>query len=340
MDKGIRMPVAHPLSPLGLSTQEESWKDDYHRRAPAYQRLLTEVLFALESAVTGAHIKTHSVTGRVKSLESLEEKVRRKGYAVPLELGDIIGARVVVLFISDLPRVDALIRKTFSVLASENKVEDSADPSTFGYMSHHYEAVLNPRHTGPRYDGLHNLKFEIQARTLLMDAWANVSHHLAYKSESGIPSELRRDFYALSGLFYVADKHFEVFFDQTARVQEHADESLRSAEPVELNVDSLGVFLARRFPDREHVGRTGVAEVLEELLEFGVTTTAKLEAMLDSVWSEVLQDEKTGELPDVRFADVGFVRSALICAVPEYAAAREAREAAFEASLLPVEDED
>ena len=135
----------------------------------------------------------------MKTLASLEEKAQRKGYGEPLQLSDIVGARVVVLFLSDLPRTDALIRDTFHVVTSEDKIEGAEDPSTFGYMSHHYDAVLNPAHTGPRYEDLHDLQFEVQARTLLMDAWANVSHYLAYKSNAGIPPELRRDFYALSG---------------------------------------------------------------------------------------------------------------------------------------------
>lgn len=42
----------------------------------------------------------------------------------------------------------------------------------------------------------------------MLNAWASISHYLGYKKESDIPAELRRDFNALSGLFYVADTHF------------------------------------------------------------------------------------------------------------------------------------
>ena len=43
--------------------------------------------------------------------------------------------------------------------------------------------------------------------------------------------------------FYVADKHFESFFDETGRVQEKATKSLEADEPVELNLDTLAAFL-------------------------------------------------------------------------------------------------
>ncbi len=54
---------------------------------------------------------------------------------------------------------------------------------------------------GPRYDTIVGMPFEIQVRTILMDAWANVSHYLAYKSDIDVPINLQRDFYALGGLF-------------------------------------------------------------------------------------------------------------------------------------------
>ncbi|MBI4489516.1 MAG: hypothetical protein HY694_10565 [Deltaproteobacteria bacterium] len=56
--------------------------------------------------------------------------------------------------------------------------------------------------------GCSAVPFEIQIRTIAQDAWASISHYLDYKKESDIPAQLRRDFYALSGLFYVADRHF------------------------------------------------------------------------------------------------------------------------------------
>ena len=50
--------------------------------------------------------------------------------------------------------------------------------------------------------------FEIQIRTITQDAWASISHYLDYKNEISIADELKKDFYALSGLFYIADTQF------------------------------------------------------------------------------------------------------------------------------------
>jgi ppGpp synthetase/RelA/SpoT-type nucleotidyltranferase len=79
------------------------------------------------------------------------------------------------------------------------------------YQSVHFVGRIHPSRSGPRYDSIKGQRFEIQVRTILMDAWANVSNYLDYKSDRSIPSELRRDFFALSGLFYVAEQHLEPF---------------------------------------------------------------------------------------------------------------------------------
>ena len=86
-----------------------------------------------------------------------------------------------------------MVESLFDVLAAEDKVEGVGDPSTFGYMSQHFEATNPDEHTGPRYDRLRGIRFEVQVRTLLMDAWANVSHYLAYKGDASIPPELRTE---------------------------------------------------------------------------------------------------------------------------------------------------
>jgi len=298
------------------------WHDEYEARAPVFARLKEEVLFALDAELRRAGIKVHTLTGRVKTVDSLREKAERKGYASPLDdAGDIVGVRVVVLFMRDLPTVGAIVRNLFAVHASEDRV-DATDPSTFGYMSQHYEATMRPTHTGPRYDDLRDVRFEVQVRTLLMDAWANVSHYLAYKGESSIPSELRRDFFALSGLFYVADKHFELFIAATRRVEEQTASQLRAPAPaaVELNLDTLTAFLHARYPERPHSDRAGVGYLVDELLEAGYANLDALERDLDAA-----REHLAVEPHQEQFQDVGAVRISLYRSNPEMERAAAAR---------------
>jgi putative GTP pyrophosphokinase len=191
----------------------QNYEDFFRENKSRYERLLEEVNFVMRQALAESGIKIHSCGGRVKDIKSALGKIRRKVYSNPqTQIEDVVGYRIVCLFISDIDQIADIVASQFSVLSSENKVEGERDPATFGYMSNHYICHLSPRYSGPRYDTLKGITFEIQCRTLLMDAWANVSHHLAYKGDVSIPEYLRRDFHALSGLFYVADKHFELFY--------------------------------------------------------------------------------------------------------------------------------
>lgn len=299
-----------------------AWASEYKDLQPTYRALASEVEFALDATTAQAEIKTHSVSSRVKTLESLDEKCREKGIEDPLtDVNDLVGIRVVVLFLSDLPRIDQLIRRTFDVHEADDKVA-GGDPASFGYMSVHYIATLKTEHSGPRYDNLKGIRFEIQVRTIVMDAWANVSHYLDYKGKSSVPEELRKDFFALSGLFYVADQHFETFADQARTSRERASDALKVDPNVEINLDTMEAFLARRYPDRTHSDRPGVSSLVEQVTDVGYQDLGALENALDEVEARFLAQEATfppappDEQSDPkaaahRFMDVGVVRLSL-----------------------------
>src|SRR5690349_18491450 len=84
--------------------------EKFKSRAPLFERLLEEALYALKAALEQAAIKYHSLPSRVKSPESFLEKVKRRdteeiqrGEWDPLkEVHDIVGLRVVCLYLSDV----------------------------------------------------------------------------------------------------------------------------------------------------------------------------------------------------------------------------------------------
>jgi putative GTP pyrophosphokinase len=294
-----------------------TWTEEYARRMPVFEQLASETVFALNAATHRKNIKTHTVSSRVKTSESIARKAKDKQLADPLaELDDIVGVRVVVLFLSDLPRLDELIHDSFNVISSENKVTDG-DPSSFGYMSVHYVVTLDERNSGPRYDDLKGMHLEIQTRTVVMDAWANVSHYLDYKGESSIPRDLRKDFYALSGLFYVADQHFEIFADRSRKSQKEAKKEL-DLEPtseIEINLDTFAAFLAQRYPDRSKPRRESISELVEQVTSAGYSDLGALEKDLDKAKSKFEKYEEN-EPPDNaeqpgRYNPVGVVRVSL-----------------------------
>jgi GTP pyrophosphokinase len=301
------------------------WDIEYRRRLPEYERLAAEIEFALDATTRAAGIKTHSVASRVKSIESLELKAQQKEVSNPLsEIRDLVGVRVVVLFLSDLPRLDELIQASFDITSADDKIAGT-DPASFGYMSVHYLASLGQGHQGPRYAGLEGINFEIQARTVVMDAWATVSHYLDYKGRSSVPEELRRDFFALSGLFYVADQHFEMLAERAGDSQAHALQEVQeqSSNEIPVNLDTVQAFLIERFPDREHAGRGRIAEFVEELVGADYKNLADLEEQLDRAEDNFLryeQDGRTGKSADgYYYADLAVARLSVALADEAYA---------------------
>lgn len=304
--------------------QATPWSGDYANLLPAYKNLAREVEFALETTTAQKEIKTHSISSRVKTAESLSHKAQLKEVNDPLnEIDDLVGIRVVVLFLSDLPRLDQLIRETFDVHEYDDKVV-SGDPASFGYMSVHYVAALSDKHAGPRYDAIKGMKFEVQTRTVVMDAWANVSHYLDYKGESSVPEELRKDFFALSGLFYVADQHFEIFADQARKSSEQALQRLDSIpdDDLEINLDTLAAYLNRRYPDRVTSDRAAISEMVEELTKNGYVRMGQLTKQLDRAEAAFGEYEKTqlrNPGDTVYFTDLGAVRISLRLVDEKYA---------------------
>jgi ppGpp synthetase/RelA/SpoT-type nucleotidyltranferase len=246
----------------------------------------------------------------VKSPESFLEKAARKGYKEPLsETEDICGFRVICLFKSDIARLADLVRSCLEVTSDEDK-ETELVVDLFGYMGRHLIVSLPSNYVGPRYQDLKGIKAEVQIRTIAMDAWANVSHYLEYKTPEAAPSALRKDFYALSGLFYLADVHFELFFQDQKQSREQTNkisQTLGGVLTQELNLDTFMAYIKlsslstvnASFRDPPDLG--DVSGLVSEILQAGYKTVGDLHRMLlraEPAFKELEWDEITEHAAD------------------------------------------
>lgn len=201
-------------------------KQTYRDRKPILENLAQSARYLLQSNLEQKKIRVHELTHRIKELDSLREKAERQGSKDPLrDIHDLIGLRAVCLFRSDVPKVLDIIRMSFEVVEEENK-EDESEKRVFDYMAVHVIAKMKPESISLEHDALPPTPFEIQVRTIGQDAWASVSHHLAYKQEISFPPDHFRDLYALSALFYVADTQFELL--KTACAQSLANKEVHT----------------------------------------------------------------------------------------------------------------
>jgi len=302
----------------------EELRRRYEELLPKYGQLENEAKFILEKALQQKGIKIHSpIQSRIKDFDSFAEKAARKQCKEPFEeIDDVCGLRVICLFVSDLRRIGKAIKDSFAVVAEDNKIE-GLDVSSFGYSAVHFVATMKESYRGPRYDDIAGLKFEVQVATIAMHAWASVSHYLDYKTEVDVPSELKRDFYALSGLFYVADTHFEMFFKAREQSREQVAEEFSKGKPApdtEINLDTLTAYLKQRFPDREHADPPFVSELLGELALAKHASIADIEQAIDRGWEAFIALEEFECGKGVHFyTDVGVIRGLFeLVYYPEY----------------------
>lgn len=122
-----------------------------------------------------------SIRSRIKSPESILEKLKRKGYDISLQsimdnLNDVAGIRVVCPFISDIYDVAQMLVSQDDIEVMEVK-DYIKNPKPNGYRSLHYVVII------PIFlsSGKEYMKVEVQIRTIAMNFWASLEHQMHYK---------------------------------------------------------------------------------------------------------------------------------------------------------------
>jgi ppGpp synthetase/RelA/SpoT-type nucleotidyltranferase len=178
-------------------------------------RLLSEKARELLSTIlSSSGIVPHSITNREKGPEELREKIIREGGAPDVlfnGINDLAGVRIIAYFPSDVDNIVPLIEKEFNIDSKHSMDKRlSSDPSIFGYASVHFVVEFRPEMINlPEYALFDKMKCEIQVRTILQHAWAEIEHDIVYKSPGKIPFRVRRRFACLAGLLEIADREFE-----------------------------------------------------------------------------------------------------------------------------------
>jgi putative GTP pyrophosphokinase len=253
-------------------------------RFPLYKTTEKEVLFILKSALRKAEIKIHSFPSRIKTPNSILKKAESNDLTTVercfSEINDIIGIRIICLFLSDIKAISDVIKENFEVLDEDDKITNRS-LSDFAYLSSHFLCKIKKEFTGPRYESIKHCVFEIQVRTITMDAWANMSHHLDYKSDIEIPKDLKKDFFALNGLLYVADTHFEMFYKSKKEQSVLAIKNLSQTNSLDINFETIEAYINDKFPERSKAQPSGISELTQELLHAGFKTIHDLDKKIN-----------------------------------------------------------
>ena len=121
------------------------------------------------------------INSRLKSLDSIREKLFRKGFPVTLsaveeQLKDVAGIRVICGFVDDIYMLADCLISQDDVTLIERK-DYIKNPKPNGYRSLHLIVEV------PIFlcNEKKRIKVEVQLRTIAMESWANLEHRLRYK---------------------------------------------------------------------------------------------------------------------------------------------------------------
>jgi len=135
----------------------------------------------------------HNIQSRVKSPESIFNKLYRKGYDISLEsarenLNDIAGIRVICSYIDDIYTIANML-KAQDDITLVREIDYIKNPKPNGYRSLHLVLKI------PVFFSSHTelVQVEVQIRTIAMDFWASLEHQLRYKSADEIPDSLSNE---------------------------------------------------------------------------------------------------------------------------------------------------
>lgn len=136
------------------------------------------------------HSPIEFVTGRVKSVQSIKEKMSLRGIReenIVQDLQDIAGLRIMVQFVDDIDDVLALLRSRHDMTIIQER-DYINNMKASGYRSYHV-IIEYPVDT---INGQKTVLAEIQIRTLAMNFWATIEHSLNYKYQGEFPDEIKK----------------------------------------------------------------------------------------------------------------------------------------------------
>jgi ppGpp synthetase/RelA/SpoT-type nucleotidyltranferase len=288
----------------------------YEAELGLYEDYARSLKAILDNCATEDSLNPHSIAFRAKTPESFEEKASRISAANPSEpkysdpltqITDKAGVRVITYFLSALDAFDSIIREQFDVV--EKLTKSSGAPDRFGYQSVHYLVRLRLERTAwPEYRRFAGLVAEIQVRTILQHAWAEIEHDMQYKAVAALPTKVQRRFAALAGLIEIADREFQAIEDEEIALRDEARKNvdLGRLDAVEVTEDSLKAYLDRKYGPDGRMKRWAYASTAGLLRDLGFQSLAQVDDCVssynDDQISRVIHGGRMGQL--TRFESV------------------------------------
>ena len=204
------------------------------------QEVLTKINILREEF---AHVHDYnpieSVSSRIKSPESILDKVQRKECSftpedLAIHVRDIAGIRVTCSFVSDIYKIrDLLLAQQDITLVDER--DYVANPKSNGYSSLHLIVTV------PVFlsEQVKDVMVEVQIRTIAMDFWASLEHKIYYKYRGEVPGELLDELKAAADIATRLDYKMQALHQQVSELAQNDEEPHATNVPLNDALDKL-----------------------------------------------------------------------------------------------------
>lgn len=252
----------------------------------------------LTDLIKSKKISLQLTSRRVKDVESACVKAKIKNYHTPLvQMEDFVGVRVAVLVSPEVAEVSALVEAHeiwAYTLSKDTEADEKMTPDRFGYQSRHY--ILRAKHdfqvNGVSIDA--GTPCELQVRTILQHAYAELVHDSIYKAVGPIPHQASRFAASSVALIETTDHLFcetmRLLKDENAIRNQLLDQlsALRTSKtgtssPFDTR---LNLFVLESYRDK--LSEKGAYEDIESLLDSNpfIAENVRSRAKSDSFWTQ------------------------------------------------------
>ncbi len=304
-------------------------EQEYLEHADSFERAMYELHRRLRVLLEQRRIRA-TVKYRVKSFASYYAKIQKRMGEVngdtTLLISDVLGLRIVCPFLDDLESAEKLLDENFTITEREKKGAEFSFKE-FGYDSLHFLIEL----PGDVVESFHlsgNLVAEVQLRTILQDAWAEVEHEMVYKSQiTPFDANLRRKLAALNANLSLSDMIFHEIRVYQRELQHQLDrrrvafmsmvqhdEMVGGEQLPPVKPDSLGSF-----PDHPLLNSISTETQESQLLKALYAHNAHHYESAISIYSRILDESAPESIMAMVFLHRGMARFA----TGEYQAAEE-----------------
>jgi putative GTP pyrophosphokinase len=279
---------------VSLSKEVEACKL-YEKRRAVYEELAKKVETIIKENLKINDADFHSVSSRVKTVQSYREKAKREKYKDPhSEIMDMAGVRVITYTDSEAIKVAEIVKKAFRIYPkySINKSEQLGIDK-LGYRGIHFIADLGEtRLQLPENSIFLNYLFEIQVRSILQHAWAEFEHDRNYKFAGELPSKIKRRLNIAAGNLESIDMEFDRLSNEIDNYKKEVENrTLKGELTIPIDTTSLIAYVNEKFKEMIIKGILELKiysskNMIDELAVMGINSLDQLDKIIPNDFAE------------------------------------------------------